>query len=195
MKSFQNSKNILPYDGTVFISKGIFKKSFNLDLISNDILWRNDKIKMFGKIFDQPRKVAWYGDENVLYNYSGIEMKSKYWTKSLYKIKNILEEEYSLLFNSVLVNLYRNGDDYMSYHQDNEPELGNNPTLASISFGAERDFLFKHIERKEVIKVSLGDGDLLVMGNETQRFWKHSIPKRKKVHSPRLNLTFRNIIN
>lgn len=164
-----------------------------IDDICNEVVWRKDKIKFFGKEFDQPRKVAWHGDKGVSYRYSGIDMQTGPWTPELKAIKQRLENEFQYKANSVLVNLYRNGQDYMSWHADNENELGENPIIISLSFGASRDFILKHRynELREKIKVCLGHGDLLIMSGETQEKWLHALPKRMKVNEPRLNLTFR----
>ena len=162
--------------------------------ILNEICWRNDKIKMFGKVMDQPRKVAWYGDQGVEYTYSGIKMKALEWSPVLKILKLRLEEFLGVNFNSVLINLYRDGNDYMSWHSDDEKELGKNPVIASVSLGCERDFLFRMKSNKlEKVKILLKNGSLLVMQSETQHFWQHSVPKRKMATTPRLNLTFRNI--
>ena len=162
--------------------------------IISEVEWRDDKIKMFGKIYAQSRLVAWHGDVGVVYKYSNIKMVSHGWTNSLSLIKVHLLATLGIDFNSVLVNYYRDGDDHMSYHQDNEKELGFNPTIVSLSMGEERDFHFKHIKTNEVVLMKLRHGDCLIMSGETQTYWKHAIPKRKKIFTPRLNLTFRNII-
>lgn len=161
----------------------------------NEITWRSDKIKMFGKVMDQPRKVAWYGDEGIEYAYSGIKMKAVKWSMTLLELKLALEKDLNVDFNSVLINLYRDGNDYMSWHSDDEKELGQKPVIASISLGETRDFLFRlkqdHLKK---VKISLENGSLLIMKGHTQSYWHHAIPKRKNVLGPRLNLTFRNIL-
>ena len=149
---------------------------------------------MFGKTYEQARKVAWHGEKNICYTYSRINMVSPGWTKQLLAIKNELNTLLGINYNSVLINLYRNGNDYMGFHSDDEKELGLNPFITSISLGASRDFVFKHKKTKEKISLKLENGDLIIMKGETQSFWNHAIPKRAKVSEPRLNLTFRNII-
>ena len=161
--------------------------------LMSELIWRNDKIKMFGKEYEQARRVAWHGDIGVSYKYSNILLEAKGWTKSLEEIKKKIKIDFGIQFNSVLVNLYRDGRDHMSYHQDNEKELGFEPIIFSISFGAARDFYFKHTKTGEVVKLNLCDGDLLVMQGDCQTYWKHSLPKRLKMNEPRLNLTFRTI--
>lgn len=154
--------------------------------------WRDDKITMFGKTYPQARKVAFYGEENIAYTYSRIKMKTLYWTDELKKINKRLERDYNLNFNTALVNYYRDGKDHMSWHRDDEPELGLNPSIASLSFGASRDFFFRH-DHGEKIQLTLENGDLLLMLGETQHHWKHALPKRLKVHEARMNITFRRI--
>lgn len=192
MKYFQN--NFLPYDGEVYYFPAFYKLANSKDYfqqIQSTSKFRQDKITMFGKTMEQPRLVAWHGDQGVKYIYSKIELIAPGWTPVLEKIKKDLKQKFSLDFNSVLVNLYRDGEDYMSYHADNEKELGPAPIIASVSFGASRDFLFKHNVTKEVVTIPLGEGDLLIIKGKTQDFWKHSLPKRKKVNASRINLTFR----
>lgn len=192
MKFYQN--NLLPFQGEVYLIHDYLSDSERMmEQIKAEVQWRNDKIKMFGKTYDQARKVSWHGDKGITYTYSKIQMVSPGWVETLKDIKKRLKKDCDFDFNSVLVNLYRSGDDYMSYHQDNEPELGENPIIASLSMGVERDFHLKHIETNEVIKLNLKSGDLLIMQGETQKHWKHSLPKRKRVNSERLNLTYRKI--
>jgi alkylated DNA repair dioxygenase AlkB len=189
-----NKNNLLPYDGSVFLVPDFIASPHYMNDILDEVSWRDDKIKMFGKVYSQSRLVAWHGDQNIRYKYSNIEMISIGWTKTLDLVRSKLRAEFGLDFNSVLVNYYRHGEDYMSYHQDNEKELGLKPIIASISFGETRDFYFKHIKTQKVIKTSLKNGDCLIMKGDTQDFWKHSIPKRKMITQARLNLTFRNIL-
>lgn len=158
----------------------------------NSLNWRQEKIKFFGKEIDIPRLTAWYADEGKLYQYSGIKMTPNPWTSCLIAIKEQVESVVDLKFNSVLVNLYRQGTDSMGWHSDDEPELGKNPTIASVSFGATRRFQLRHkLDNLDTLEVALNNGSLLVMQGETQHFWKHQIPKTSKIVSPRINLTFR----
>jgi alkylated DNA repair dioxygenase AlkB len=166
----------------------------SVEEIVKGIEWRNDPITMFGKTYQQPRLTAWYGDAGIEYTYSKITMSAKPWTPHLHKIKTKLEQDLRISFNSVLVNYYRDGADHMSYHSDDEPELGPNPTIASLSFGAERIFQIKHkFLKRAPLKISLQHGSLLVMGGDLQHFWMHKINKTAKPIGPRLNLTFRYI--
>lgn len=172
-----------------------FLDAFTVDELIQDINWRNDPITMYGKTYPQPRLTAWYGEPGLIYTYSNIKMTALPWTPVLFNIKNLLEQTLDTTFNSVLLNYYRNGSDHMSYHADDEKELGPNPTIASLSFGAARNFQLKHrydSSEKTFIKV-LDHGSLLVMKDELQHFWVHKIAKTQKPIGPRLNLTFRKI--
>ncbi len=193
MKSLPN--NLLPFSGEAYQIKSFFsgQESFNLlNKIKSTVKWRDDKITMFGKTYPQARKVAFYGDENIEYTYSRIKMSTRFWTDELKMLNDRLKLDYDLIFNTALVNYYRDGRDHMSWHRDDEPELGINPLIASISFGASRDFFFRHDEGEKV-KLTLENGDLLLMLGETQHHWKHALPKRLKINEPRMNITFRRI--
>lgn len=166
-----------------------------LEQLLNEVNWQQNKIKMFGKIYDEPRLTAWYGDDGIRYKYSGIQLDPLPWNSLLAKLKGLVSDEAETNFNSALLNYYRDGQDSMGYHQDNEPELGINPTIASLTFGAERTFQMKHINDKSIKRkdIPLKSGSLLVMSGTTQHYWKHQIPKTKKNIGPRLNITFREI--
>ncbi|BAZ42988.1 2OG-Fe(II) oxygenase [Calothrix sp. NIES-4101] len=163
--------------------------------LRNTLNWRQDKIKMFGKESNLPRLTAWYGDNDKSYKYSGIRMSPQLWTSVLLFIKSRIEGILKAEFNSVLVNLYRDGKDYVSWHSDDEQELGKNPTIASVSFGETRRFQLKHKSQKDLDKVEilLTNGSLLLMKGSTQHFWLHQIPKSSKPLQERINLTFRYI--
>jgi len=195
MNSFFPSEiqTIINQDGILTYQNNFYDST--IESLTQDLKWRNDFITIYGKTYPQPRKVAWYGDKGIHYTYSNILMKALPWTPELYKIKLILEERLQCPFNSVLINLYRNGEDHMSYHSDDEKELGQNPTIASLSFGATRKFHLKHKFNKsqETINLSVEHGSLIVMSGELQNFWLHKIAKTKKIVGPRLNLTFRQI--
>ncbi len=190
---FSDTKILIEDDGFLTYQENYFDEK--IDELFRDIEWRNDPITMFGKTYPQPRLTAWYGDAGIEYTYSKIKMSAKPWTTHLQKIKEKLETDLHVQFNSVLVNYYRDGSDHMSYHSDDEPELGPNPTIASLSFGAERIFQLKHKfqMKRSPIKISLQHGSLLVMGGDLQHFWVHKINKTAKPIGPRLNLTFRQI--
>ena len=146
-----------------------------------EIKWRSDKIKLYGKEFELPRKTAWYGEQEKSYKYSGIEMSPEPWTPTLLKIKQAIEKVSDAKFNSVMMNLYRDGNDGISWHTDAEPELGRNPVIGSVSFGQTRRFMLRHRNNKELkFKIELLNGSFLLMGGATQHFWQHQIPKTSK---------------
>jgi len=156
------------------------------------VLWQQDDITLFGKTHKQPRLTALYANNNKPYTYSGITMKPQLFNELLLNIKNKVESISKLKFNSVLINLYRDGNDSNGWHADNEIELGINPVIASVSFGASRIFKFKHrTNLKENYKLELKHGSLLIMQGEMQHYWLHQIPKTKKEVGKRINLTFR----
>ena len=158
------------------------------------ILWKQDAIRLYGKTIPLPRLTSWYGDEGKAYMYSGILSTPNTWNKGLLYLKTEIEKVAQMQFNSVLLNWYRNGEDYLNWHTDNEPELGENPTIASVNFGATRDFQIRQMSDHSMkFTVPLQHGSLLIMSGEMQHYWEHAVPKRKKVTSSRFNLTFRNI--
>lgn len=160
--------------------------------------WRQDEIKIFGKNILQPRLSAIYGDDGVTYTYSGLKMPVNSWTEELLVLKNKVEEKSSAKFNLTLINLYRDGNDSMGWHSDDEKELGKNPVIASLSLGESRNFKFrpkKNNQEGSPFSIHLNNGSLLIMKDETQHYWQHSISKSKKVFKSRINLTFRLIKN
>jgi len=161
--------------------------------ILSQVRWRQEKIKCSGKEVDIPRLTAWYGDAGKRYVYSGIAMEPEPWLPVLLYIKSRVEEIAKFSFNSVLLNLYRDGRDSIAWHSDDEPELGKQPVIASLSFGGERKFQLKHKVKKEQDKVGLNltHGSLLLMKGQTQEYWQHQIPKTSKPVMSRINLTFR----
>ena len=159
-----------------------------------EINWRNDKIRIFGKWLEQPRLTALYATNKNPYSYSGLTLTPAIYTPTLYEIRNTIKHKTGLNFESCLLNLYRNGQDSNGWHADDEKELGTNPVIASVSFGEERIFHFRHKAEKQLKrKILLENGSLLLMKGSTQHFWKHQLPKSKRVLNPRINLTFRNI--
>ena len=166
-----------------------------LDTIAfKNINWHHDKIKMYGKEIYLPRLSAWYGDSDKPYTYSGLTLQPKRWNEGLLYIKDQISKISGVNFNSVLMNWYRNGEDYLNWHTDAEKELGKNPVIGSVNFGEERDFLIRLNDKSKKISIPLKHGTFLLMSGEMQHFWQHSIPKRKKVKGSRFNLTFR-VIN
>ena len=164
-----------------------------LERLTADIPWRQDTIRMFGKTHNVPRLQQWFGDDGLTYTWSGIEMDPAPWPSSLLEVRAEVEKQAETQFNSVLANLYRDGDDVVGWHADDEPELGPDPVIASVSLGAERDFVLRHNRRNDVpnVTITLPHGSLLVMSDGTQRNWQHTLPRRKRIDTPRLNLTFR----
>lgn len=156
------------------------------------IRWKRDHMVIYGKPIALPRLTAWYGDPGKSYSYSGITSIPQQWNKGLLYIKDKIEQATALTFNSVLLNWYRDGEDHMGWHADDEAELGVNPVIASVNFGYTRDFVLRRIDDpSKKIVIPLTHGTLLVMGGELQHYWQHSVPKRKKIKGSRFNLTFR----
>lgn len=163
--------------------------------LKETINWQQEKMNIYGKEVNFPRLTAWYGDNDKNYSFSGIDLSPNTWTDELQQIKNKIEDASKTDFNSVLLNLYRSGQDSISWHTDAEKELGKNPIIASVSFGETRKFQLKHKFNKEIeiVNIELQHGSLLIMSGETQHFWLHQIPKTKKALKERINLTFRKI--
>jgi len=162
-----------------------------LNKLKTEILWKQESMNMYGKQIMFPRLTAWYGDNNKPYSFSGITLSPHVWTKELSQIKDKIEPFAQTKFNSVLLNRYRDGNDSISWHTDAEKELGINPIIASVNFGATRKFQLKHIKTKEKIEIDLTHGSLLIMQGELQHFWQHQVPKTAQKVNERLNLTFR----
>jgi alkylated DNA repair dioxygenase AlkB len=162
-----------------------------LQKLKDEIEWKQESMNMYGKQIDFPRLTAWYGDNDKPYSFSGITLQPKNWTKELLEIKDKIEPLSNVQFNSVLLNRYRSGNDSISWHTDAEKELGKNPVIASVNFGATRKFQLRHIKTKEKVEIELTHGCLLIMQGELQHFWQHQVPKSSKVVNERINLTFR----
>ncbi len=163
------------------------------ELLKTGVRWTQESMYIYGKKVLFPRLTAWYGDNGKSYSFSGITLKPHSWTAQLLKIKNKIEPISGSSFNSVLLNRYRNGNDSISWHADNEKELGTNPVISSVNFGAVRKFQLRHNQTKEKIEIELAHGSLLIMQGELQHFWQHQIPKTAKKTDERINLTFRAI--
>ena len=161
------------------------------------IAWEQHQLAIFGRQLPAPRLSAWYGHPEAHYTYSGLRLNPQPWTESLSMLKSQIEVFADATFNSVLLNQYRNGQDSMGGHCDDEPELGIKPTIASLSLGGERAFHLRHKRRKdlETVKLLLGHGSLLIMRGATQTHWKHQLPKTKQALRCRLNLSFRLIVD
>ncbi len=190
-------KNLLPYDGCVNYYGVIFEQKQAkqyFDLLMQNIAWQNDQAVIYGKTIFTKRKVAWYAEQNFEYTYSKVKKYALPWTAELLELKKIVERITGETFNSCLLNLYHSGEEGMAWHSDGETDLKKNGAIASLSFGAERKFAFKHKQSKEKVEISLEHGSLLVMKDTTQSYWLHRLAPTKKVHSARINLTFRTII-
>ncbi|PTX22271.1 DNA-N1-methyladenine dioxygenase [Pontibacter mucosus] len=159
--------------------------------LMQEVNWQQESIKLFGRQQPMPRLTAWYGDK--AYTYSGLENKPQPWLPVLLELREKVEQASGQKYNSVLLNLYRTGQDSMGWHADDEPELGPQPSIASLSFGGERRFAFKHRTRKDLkpAPLILSHGSLLLMQGPTQHHWLHHVPKTARAVQPRINLTFR----
>ena len=191
------TKNLLPQGGTVNYYGKILNNleaASYLDLLLNHIEWKNDEAIIFGKKIITKRKVAWYGEKPFEYTYSKTTKLALPWTTELVYLKNKVEQETGETFNSCLLNLYHDGNEGMAWHSDGEKDLKKNGAIASLSFGSERKFAFKHKETKEKVGLILEHGSLMVMKDETQANWLHRLPPTKSSTQPRVNLTFRTII-
>jgi len=165
-----------------------------VEKLLDTIEWKNDEAIIFGRHIITKRKVAWYGDDGYSYKYSGTTKQALSWTPELLQLKKLTEQLTGESFNSCLLNLYHDGNEGMAWHSDDEKSLGKDSAIASLSFGAERKFSLKHRVTKESHSVLLENGSLLIMKGATQTNWLHSLPKSKKIISPRVNLTFRRMM-
>lgn len=161
--------------------------------LSQELNWRQDNIRMFGRIVAIPRLQVFQGEPGIRYHYSGLTLETETWHPAINALRHKIEQVCGYRFNSVLINFYRNGQDGMGWHSDDEPELGTNPTIASVTLGQPRRFLLRHksdkaIPRQELL---LEHGSLLIMADQLQHHWQHSIPKTKRIMQGRINLTFR----
>ena len=192
MELFKSNTELLNSPGELIIYRGHFDDEEDILENLNQVNFIQNKIIMYGKEYLVPRLEAWFGDES--YTYTGVKLKpleSPIWLNVLKaKVQTITGNQY----NSVLINKYRNGDDYVSYHQDNEPELGRNPVIASLSFGSSRKFTLRSLaDKNKKVEIELSHGDLLLMGQNIQYNWEHQLKKSTKSDGIRYNLTFRNI--
>ncbi len=199
MDLFRNdpTANLLPCDGTVNYFDPILSHANTqqyYQTLLREIPWKNDEAVIFGKRLITARKVAWYGDSNFSYTYSGTTKQALLWTPELATLKALIENLTLSTFNSCLLNLYHDGNEGMAWHSDDEKSLGKDTTIASLSLGAAREFRLKHKRTPDKISVLLESASLLVMKDSTQSHWLHSIPKSKKITTPRINLTFRTML-
>lgn len=192
-----DSQNILPYDGEVYYEKCIWDKPNAENLLremQQHLHWQHDELMMFGKKITTNRKVVWYGDKAFTYTYSRTTKSAIPWHPLLLPIREKTETVTNASFNACLCNFYHHGNEGMTWHSDDDKEFGLNPTIASLSFGAERTFSFRHKITKEVISIILESGSVLLMKANTQTHWVHALPKSAKIKDPRINLTFRLVV-
>jgi alkylated DNA repair dioxygenase AlkB len=165
------------------------------ECLLQEIAWREEEVLIFGQRRRVPRLVSWYGDPGAAYTYSGTRHAPERWTPALTRIRAQVEALSGHHFNAVLLNRYRDGRDGMGWHADDEPELGRDPVIASLSLGAARRFRMRHRRRRELsLELELGDGSLLLMTGATQHHWLHAVPKTARPVGERINLTFRRIL-
>jgi alkylated DNA repair dioxygenase AlkB len=189
-----SSVNAMPDADIVFYHD--FFSVMESDMFFEELLahsvWKQEHIRLWGRTIALPRLTAWYGDAEKSYTYSGLTVHPHPWTPTLLAIKRRIEMVAEARFNSVLLNLYRDGRDSVSWHSDDEPELGQNPVIGSVSFGAIRRFQFKHKDiSTHRTSIDLPHGSLLLMQGATQQYWLHRLPKTTRSCGARINLTFR----
>jgi alkylated DNA repair dioxygenase AlkB len=192
-----SGKNLLPAGGEAYYFPGVFDRStsdYYFNELSTGIRWKQEPVKLFGKEIMQPRLTAWYGDMDKPYEYSGLKMETNEWIQPLIEIKKIADEYAGTVSSSVLLNLYRDGNDGLGWHRDNEKMLGPQPVIASVSLGATRLFQFRNYRTKDqLISIELESGSLLIMKGDSQKEWEHRVPKRRQDVGARINLTFRSV--
>jgi len=192
------SENLLPQDGTVnYYGKIVTAQEADiyLDHLLNQVDWKHDEAIIRGKKIVTKRKIAWYGDKQFKYTYSNTTKQALPWSSDLLKLKDLVEKHTNESFNSCLLNLYHDGTEGMAWHSDAEKDLKKNGYIGSLSFGAERKFAFKHKQTGQIVPIILQHGSLLVMKGTTQSHWLHRLPPTRKITTPRVNLTFRTIVN
>lgn len=198
LSTAHTTTNLLPRDGIAVLYRDVWpatEATRLFDALLEECQWEDTSIMMFGKPVREPRRSAWHADDGVSYRYSGLTRVQHPWTPALATVRSRCEAITGRQFNGVLTNLYRDGRDSMGWHADDEKSLGNEPTIASVSFGAERRFQFRHRSSGEVITIDLPHNSLLVMAGQCQSFWKHRLAPTKKQTEARINLTFRRIVS
>lgn len=183
-------------DGDVVFDAGFFSDSEAdrlLTALLSSLLWEQHRVRVYGRTHPAPRLSAWHGDEGLRYTYSGLTLEARPWTPELQDIRSQIEAAAGTSFNTVLLNQYRNGKDSMGWHSDDEPELGTNPVIASVSFGDARRFIMRHRTRDDIdrVELALGHGSVLIMRGATQHNWQHHVPRTARSVGTRVNLTFR----
>jgi len=188
-------RNVLPYDGQAYLigdMSGAFEWPKAAACLAETMPWRIETARLFGRAMPVPRMTAWFGDAD--YTYSGIRHRAAAFPAIVQRLRERAQNVSGASYNSVLLNLYRNGADSVGWHSDNEAGLGERPIIASLSLGATRRFQFRHRRTKETITLELEEGQWLVMAGETQRCWLHQVPKTNSAVGRRINLTFRRML-
>lgn len=189
--------NLAPFDGKLYHLQSVYSSTEaddHLQTLLARLAWQTEHLVLYGRRIPVPRLMAWYGDPDARYRYSGVDHLPTPWPVELQTLRTDVEATCQHRFNSVLANLYRDGRDSMGCHADNEKELGENPLIASLSFGATRLLRFRHNKNRATLNVELSHGDLLIMAGELQHHWRHELPKTRQTKSARINLTFRQIV-
>lgn len=197
MKPLSEQQNLAPLDGQLYLLSGFYapdKADTLFERLHQSLDWQQEQLFIYGRSINVPRLIAWYGDPGAHYLYSGVDHAPLPWTTELQTIRDDMQALCNQGFNSVLANLYRDGQDSMGYHADKEKELGTNPVIASVSFGETRLLRFRHKKKKHALDIELAHGDVLIMAGELQHHWRHALPKTRTAKGPRINLTFRQII-
>lgn len=192
------SQKLLQEDGTLVLFENFFNEIKSNELFEKLLLlehWKSDQIRIFGKLIETPRKVCWMAESAILYRYSGMTKTAIIWPDWLKQLCIEISNVCQTSFNSCLLNFYSNGNEYMGWHSDNEPEIQQSNGIACLSLGAERNLVFKHKHKPLKMKVLLFNGSLLYMQSPLQTFWKHCLPKQTNIVTPRISLTFRNTRN
>jgi alkylated DNA repair dioxygenase AlkB len=185
-------------DGEAVLHRGIFTDSRHERLfreLRDEIAWQQHRVTVYGRTLAAPRLSAWYGDPGAVYAYSGLSLEPLPWTPLLMQIKETVEDLSGTGFNSALLNLYRDGRDSVGWHSDDESSLDRNPLIASVSLGATRRFVLRHKKTRLQVVLDLPPGSMLIMAGATQHHWQHQLPKTRRPVGPRINLTFRSIVN
>ncbi|AMK75814.1 MULTISPECIES: alpha-ketoglutarate-dependent dioxygenase AlkB family protein [Methylomonas] len=193
-----NHQNLAPSDGELYLLQAFYPASIAdnyLQSLLHSLAWQTEQIHIYGRWVPVPRLMAWYGDPDADYRYSGVDHQPLPWTTELQTLRTDVETVCRQAFNSVLANLYRDGRDSMGCHADNEKELGPNPQIASLSFGETRLLRFRHARIRTTLNIELSHGDLLIMAGELQHHWRHELPKTRQAKQARINLTFRRIVS
>lgn len=191
-----DSEELLPCDGSAVLHRNVWSDDVQrryFDELLAQVPWIQPELEVFNRRVPQPRLTSWFGDEGHVYTYSRVRLEPRPWTPLLLQLKLVCEELAGSSFNSVLLNLYRDGRDGVSWHADNERELGHNPIIASVSLGATRRFDLRHRRDGSTIKTELHSGNVVVMSGPCQECWLHQVPKTARQVGPRINLTFRTI--